>query len=158
MARRRSTKTLQRKISPDIVYNSKLVSKFINTMMYDGEKAVAEKAFYEAIEIVQQKTGENGFEAFTKALEAIEPQLEVKSRRVGGVTYQVPVEVYPARRVSLAVRWVINAARVRTGRSMSQKLSAEIMDILKNTGGAVKKKEEVRKMAEANRAFSHYAW
>jgi len=158
MARRRSTKTLQRKMSPDIVYNSKLVSKFINTMMYDGEKAVAEKAFYEAIEIVQQKTGENGFEAFTKALEAIEPQLEVKSRRVGGVTYQVPVEVYPARRVSLAVRWVINAARVRTGRSMSQKLSAEIMDILKNTGGAVKKKEEVRKMAEANRAFSHYAW
>ena len=157
MARRR-TKSLQRKMTPDYVYNSPLVTKFINSMMLDGKKAVAEKTFYRAIEIVAEKTGEDGYEAFSKAIKSVEPQIEVKSRRVGGVTYQVPIEVYPVRRRSLAVRWIITAARARGGRSMSQKLANELVDVLNNTGGAMKKKEEVRKMAEANRAFSHYAW
>ena len=145
-------------MTPDYVYSSPLVTKFINSMMLDGKKAVAEKTFYRAIDIVAEKTGEDGFEAFSKALRSVEPQIEVKSRRVGGVTYQVPIEVYPVRRRSLAVRWVINAAKSRSGRSMSQKLANELLDVLNNTGGAMKKKEEVRKMAEANRAFSHYAW
>jgi len=157
MARRRN-KSLLRTIAPDTIYNSELATKFINSMMYDGEKAVAEKIFYEAINILTEKTGASGFEAFEKAMKAAEPAIEVKSRRVGGVTYQVPVEVYPVRKRSLATRWIITAARARTGRSMSQKLANEFMDILNNTGGTLKKKEEVRKMAEANRAFSHYAW
>jgi len=158
MARRRSTKSLQRKLLPDRVYNSELVTKFINTMMYDGQRAKSETIFYDAINIIQEKLGEDGFESFQKAMKNAEPQIEVKSRRVGGVTYQVPVEVYPARKRSLAIRWVLNAARARTGRSMEQKLANELMDILNNTGGTMKKKEEVRRMAEANRAFSHYAW
>ena len=157
MARRR-TKSLQRKMIPDYVYNSEMVTKFINSMMYDGNKAVAEKSFYKALEIVAEKTGENGFDGFKKVIENVEPNIEVKSRRVGGVTYQVPVEVYPRRKRSLAVRWIITAARARSGRSMSQKLANELLDAINNTGGAMKKKEEVRKMAEANRAFSHYAW
>lgn len=157
MARRR-TKSLQRKMTPDHVHSSALVTKFINTMMLDGKKTVAEKTFYRAINIVEEKTGENGYESFEKVIKQVEPNIEVKSRRVGGVTYQVPVEVYPVRRKSLAIRWVITAARARGGRSMSQKLANEFMDILNNTGGAMKKKEDVRKMAEANRAFSHYAW
>jgi len=157
MARRRN-RSLLRTIAPDTIYNSELVTKFINSMMYDGEKAVAEKIFYEAINILTEKTGAPGFEAFERAIKTAEPTIEVKSRRVGGVTYQVPVEVYPVRKRSLAARWVLTAARARTGRSMSQKLANELMDILNNTGGTLKKKEEVRKMAEANRAFSHYAW
>ncbi len=157
MARRR-TKSLQRKMTPDHVHNSTLVTKFINTMMLDGKKTVAEKTFYRAIQIIEEKTGESGYESFEKAMKLVEPSIEVKSRRVGGVTYQVPVEVYPVRRRSLAIRWIITAARARSGRSMSQKLANEFMDVLNNTGGAMKKKDDVRKMAEANRAFSHYAW
>lgn len=157
MARRRN-RSLLRKILPDSVHNSELAAKFINSMMYSGQKSVAEKIFYDAIDILTEKTGENGYLAFEKAVRAAEPTIEVKSRRVGGVTYQVPVEVYPVRKRSLAARWIIKSARARTGRSMSQKLANEFMDILNNTGGTMKKKEEVRKMAEANRAFSHYAW
>ncbi|RME91249.1 MAG: 30S ribosomal protein S7 [Candidatus Hydrogenedentota bacterium] len=157
MARRR-TKSLVRDIDPDPIYGDKLAAKFINSMMWDGKKSVSEKIFYKALEIVEQKTGENGFEAFKKAVENVKPQIEVKSRRVGGVTYQVPVEVYPRRKQSLAIRWILHAARARSGRSMEQKLAAELIDALNGTGGAMKKKDEVRRMAEANRAFSHYAW
>ncbi|MES0490086.1 MAG: 30S ribosomal protein S7 [Leptospirales bacterium] len=157
MARRR-TKSLQRKMVPDYVYNSELVTKFINSMMYDGKKSVAEQSFYKALEIVAEKTGENGYEQFKKVIQNVEPTIEVKSRRVGGVTYQVPVEVYSVRKRSLAVRWLIHAARTRSGRTMAQKLANELLDALNNTGGAMKKKDDVRKMADANRAFSHYAW
>lgn len=157
MARRR-TKSFKRNIRPDAVYNSVLVSKFINTMMWDGKKSVSEQVFYSAVNILAEKSKEDGFEAFNKALENVKPQIEVKSRRVGGVTYQVPVEVYPARKQSLAIRWILSSARARSGKPMDQRLAAELLDALNNNGGAIKKKEEVRRMAEANRAFSHYAW
>lgn len=157
MARRRK-KSLTRIIKPDYKYNSEVVTKFINTMMWDGKKSVSEKSFYDALNILKEKTGENEFEVFEKALNNVKPEIEVKSRRVGGVTYQVPVEVYPTRKLSLAIRWILASARGRSGKSMAQKLSSELLDALNNTGGAMKKKEEVRKMAEANRAFSHYAW
>jgi len=127
-------------------------------MMLDGKKSTAAGLFYEAMERVQQKTGVAGVEQFFKAIENIKPQVEVKSRRVGGVTYQVPVEVYPARKQSLAIRWLVGAARDRSGKTLSDKLANEIMDAVNNNGGAIKKKEEVKRMAEANRAFSHYAW
>ena len=157
MARRR-TKSLVREIKPDGVHNSTLVQKFINSMMLDGKKSTAAGLFYEAMERVQQKTGVAGVEQFFKAIENIKPQVEVKSRRVGGVTYQVPVEVYPARKQSLAIRWLVGVARDRSGKTLSDKLANEIMDAVNNNGGAIKKKEEVKRMAEANRAFSHYAW
>lgn len=157
MARRR-TKSHVRNIPTDPVYDSVLVSKFINTMMLAGKKSVAEKSFYKALDLIQEKTGENGFEMFEKAIDNVKPQIEVKSRRVGGVTYQVPVEVYPRRKQSLAIRWILNSARSRSGRSMAQKLSSELLDALNNTGGAIRKKDEVKRMADANRAFSHYAW
>ena len=157
MARRR-TKSLVREIKPDGVHNSTLVQKFINSMMLDGKKSTAAGLFYDAMERVQQKTGVAGVEQFFKAIENIKPQVEVKSRRVGGVTYQVPVEVYPARKQSLAIRWLVGAARDRSGKTLSDKLANEIMDAVNNNGGAIKKKEEVKRMAEANRAFSHYAW
>lgn len=157
MARRR-TKTLVREIPPDRVYQSPVVSKFINTMMWEGKKTLAERLFYTALDLVSERTGEPGIQVFERAIENAKPQIEVKSRRVGGVTYQVPVEVYPRRKVSLAIRWIIHAARERKGRNFSQKLALEIIDAANNTGGAIKRKEEVRRMAEANRAFSHYAW
>lgn len=157
MARRR-TKSFKREMRPDAVHGSALVSKFINTMMWDGKKSVAEKVFYDALAIISEKSGENGFEFFEKALENVKPQIEVKSRRVGGVTYQVPVEVYPVRKQSLAIRWILTAARARSGKPMAQRLAAELMDAANNNGGAIKKRDEVRRMAEANRAFSHYAW
>lgn len=157
MARRR-TKSLVRKLDLDPKHNSEVVTKFINTMMWDGKKSIAEGIFYAALDRLAQKTGENGFEVFSKALENVKPQIEVKSRRVGGVTYQVPVEVYPRRKQSLAIRWILSAARARSGRSMAEKLSSELLDALENNGGAMKKKDEVRRMAEANRAFAHYAW
>ena len=157
MARRR-TKKFSRKMILDSRYNSDLVTKFINCMMYEGKKSVAEGVFYGAIDYITEKMGEDGYGVFVKALENVQPQVEVKSRRVGGVTYQVPVEVYPVRKRSLAIRWVLGAARSRNGKSMQQKLGSELMDAFNNTGGAMKKKDEVRRMAEANRAFSHYAW
>ncbi|MBN8223132.1 MAG: 30S ribosomal protein S7 [Spirochaetes bacterium] len=157
MARRR-TKSHTREITPDGVHGSTLVQKFINSMMYDGKKSTAALLFYGALGRVQEKTGVAGIEQFYKAIENIKPQVEVKSRRVGGVTYQVPVEVYPARKQSLAIRWLVSAARERSGKTLSDKLANEIMDAVNNNGGAIKKKEEVKRMAEANRAFSHYAW
>ena len=157
MARRR-TKSLTRDIKPDGVHGSVLVQKFINSMMLDGKRSTAAGLFYDAIQRVQEKTGVAGIEQFHKAIENIKPQVEVKSRRVGGVTYQVPVEVYPARKQSLAIRWLVGAARERSGKTFSDKLANEIMDAINNNGGAIKKKEEVKRMAEANRAFSHYAW
>lgn len=157
MARRR-TKSYTRNIRPDAVYGSVLVQRFINSMMLHGKKSTASRLFYQALERVQEKTGVSGLEQFMKAVENVKPQVEVKSRRVGGVTYQVPVEVYPARKQSLAIRWIIGAARERSGKTFSEKLANEIMDAINNNGGAIKKKEEVKRMAEANRAFSHYAW
>ncbi|MBL8035597.1 MAG: 30S ribosomal protein S7 [Leptospiraceae bacterium] len=157
MARRR-TKSHVRDIKPDGVHGSTLVQKFINSMMLDGKKSTAAGLFYDALTRVQEKTGVAGIEQFNKAIENIKPQVEVKSRRVGGVTYQVPVEVYPARKQSLAIRWLVSAARERSGKTLSDKLANEIMDAINNNGGAIKKKEEVKRMAEANRAFSHYAW
>jgi small subunit ribosomal protein S7 len=157
MARRR-TKSHTRDIRPDGVHNSTLVQKFINSMMLDGKKSTAAHLFYEAMDRIQSKTGVAGLEQFLKAIENIKPQVEVKSRRVGGVTYQVPIEVYPARRQSLAIRWLVGAARGRSGKTLSDKLANEIMDAVNNNGGAMKKKDEVKRMAEANRAFSHYAW
>lgn len=157
MARRR-TKSYTRNIRPDAVHGSVLVQRFINSMMLHGKKSTASRLFYQALERVQEKTGVSGLEQFMKAVENVKPQVEVKSRRVGGVTYQVPVEVYPARKQSLAIRWIIGAARERSGKTFSEKLANEIMDAINNNGGAIKKKEEVKRMAEANRAFSHYAW
>jgi small subunit ribosomal protein S7 len=157
MARRR-TKSYTRNIRPDAVYGSVLVQKFINAMMLKGKKSIAARLFYQALDRVQEKTGEAGLEQFIQAIENVKPQVEVKSRRVGGVTYQVPVEVYPARKQSLAIRWLISAARERSGKTFSDKLANEIIDAINNNGGAIKKKEEVKRMAEANRAFSHYAW
>jgi len=157
MARRR-TKSLIRNLELDPKFNSEVASKFINTMMWDGKKSIAEGIFYAAVDRLAQKTGENGFDVFMRALENVKPQIEVKSRRVGGVTYQVPVEVYPRRKQSLAIRWILSAARSRSGRSMEEKLASELLDALENNGGAMKKKDEVRRMAEANRAFAHYAW
>jgi small subunit ribosomal protein S7 len=127
-------------------------------MMRNGKKTVAERIFYEAMEIIKNKTGEEGIDVMRSALENVKPALEVKSRRVGGVTYQVPVEVSPERRQTLAIRWLVRYARERKGRSMAEKLAAEFMDAKNDTGGAVKKREDTRKMAEANRAFSHYRW
>lgn len=157
MARRR-TKSLIRNLELDPKFNSEVASKFINTMMWDGKKSIAEGIFYAAVDRLAQKTGENGFDVFIRALENVKPQIEVKSRRVGGVTYQVPIEVYPRRKQSLAIRWILSAARSRSGRSMEEKLASELLDALENNGGAMKKKDEVRRMAEANRAFAHYAW
>ena len=126
--------------------------------MWDGKKSVCEEIFYDSIDFVAEKTGEDGLTVFKKALENIKPVLEVRSRRVGGSNYQVPVEVRPDRRVSLAMSWLIGYARDRAGKSMTEKLSAEILDAFNNRGGAIKKKEDVHKMADANRAFSHFRW
>jgi small subunit ribosomal protein S7 len=156
MARRRVAKT--REILPDPVHGEVVVTKFINILMYDGKKSVAEKIFYGAIDVISEKSGENGVEVFKRALENIKPVLEVKSRRVGGATYQVPVEVRPKRREALSLRWLIKAARARKERTMVERLSAEILDAAANKGTAVKKREDTHKMAEANKAFAHFRW
>lgn len=148
----------RRKIDPDPVYGSELVSRAINKIMWDGKKSLAEKIFYSAMDIVKEKTGENPLDVFEKALENVMPVLEVRSRRVGGANYQVPVEVRPERRRTLGLRWLIQAARNRGERTMIERLAAEIMDAARGEGGAVKKKEEVYRMAEANKAFAHYRW
>ena len=148
----------KRDVLPDPMYNSKLVTKLINNIMYDGKKGVAQKIVYDAFETVAQKSGKDALEAFTEALENIMPVLEVKARRVGGSTYQVPMEVRPERRQTLGLRWLIGFARKRSERTMAQRLAGEITDALANTGAAVKKKEETHRMAEANRAFAHYRY
>ncbi len=148
----------KRDVLPDPMYNSKLVTRLINNVMYDGKKGVAQKIVYGAFEIVNEKTGKDALEAFQEALENIMPVLEVKSRRVGGATYQVPMEVRPERRQTLGLRWLTTYSRSRSEKTMKERLAGEIMDALNNTGGACKKREDTHKMAEANKAFAHYRW
>lgn len=146
----------KREILPDPMYGSTMVTRLINSVMYDGKKGVAQKIVYGAFAIVQEKTGKEPLEAFEEALENIMPVLEVKARRVGGATYQVPMEVRPARRQTLGLRWLTNYSRTRSERTMQEKLAGEIMDALNSTGGACKKREDTHKMAEANKAFAHF--
>ena len=148
----------KRDVLPDPLYKSKLVTKLINNIMYDGKKGVAQTIVYKAFEIVETKLGKNPLEAFNEALENIMPVLEVKARRVGGSTYQVPMEVRADRRQTLGLRWITAYARSRNEKTMAERLAGEIMDALNNTGGAVKKREETHRMAEANRAFAHYRY
>ena len=148
----------QREVLPDPIYNNKVVTKLINKVMYDGKKGVAQSIVYDAFNIVNEKTSNDALDAFEEALNNVMPVLEVKARRVGGATYQVPMEVRPERRQSLGIRWLVEYARKRNERTMAEKLANEIMDAINNVGGAIKKKEEVHKMAEANRAFAHYRW
>ena len=148
----------KRDILPDPLYNDKVVTKLINNIMLDGKKGVAQKIVYDAYKIVQGKTGRDPLEVFEQALNNIMPVLEVKARRVGGATYQVPMEVRPERKQALGLRWLTNYSRSRGERTMSQRLAGEIMDAANNTGNAVKKKEDTHKMAEANKAFAHYRW
>mgnify|MGYP001366194579 CR=1 FL=1 len=148
----------QRKILPDPKFGSELLAKFINVVMVDGKKSVAEKIVYGALDIVAQKAGKDQLEVFEDALDNIRPAVEVKSRRVGGSTYQVPVEVRPVRRNTLAMRWMVDASRGRGEKSMAQRLAGEMLDASQNKGSAVKKREDVHRMAEANKAFAHYRW
>ncbi|WAM34423.1 30S ribosomal protein S7 [Caldicellulosiruptor morganii] len=149
----------KREILPDPVYNDRVVAKLINKVMKDGKKSIAQKIVYGAFDIVREKTGKDPLEVLEQALNNVMPVLEVRPRRVGGATYQIPIEVSPDRRLSLGVRWLVEYARERKDkRTMREKLAAEIMDAANNTGGAVKKKEDTHRMAEANRAFAHYRW
>lgn len=154
----RKNRAEQRKIIPDPVYNEVIVSRMINKIMRDGKKSLAESIFYDALNLIKERTGEDGIDVLKSALDNVMPVLEVKSRRVGGSNYQVPVEVNDRRRLSLGIRWIVEAARKRGERTMTERFANEIMDAANNTGGAVKKKEEVHRMAEANRAFAHYRW
>ena len=147
-----------REIIPDPIYGSKIVTKFINKIMLDGKKSTAEKIIYSAFDIIGSRGEKKGVEVFNEAIENIKPVLEVKSRRVGGATYQVPVEVRPVRQLSLAIRWLTDAARKRNERTMAERLANELMDAASDKGGAFKKKEDTYKMAEANKAFAHYRW
>lgn len=148
----------KREILPDPVYNDIKVAKLINVVMQDGKKGLAQRIVYGAFDLVKERTGQDGIETFNKALESIMPVLEVKARRVGGSNYQVPVEVRPERRQTLALRWIVNAARNRSERTMIQRLAGEMMDAVNGAGAAFKRKEEMHRMAEANRAFAHYRW
>ena len=148
----------KRDVLPDPLYNSKLVTRLINSVMYDGKKGVAQRIVYDAFDIVKEKTGKDPLEAFEAAMENIMPVLEVKARRVGGATYQVPIEVRPERRETLGLRWVTLYARNRSERTMKERLAGEIMDAISEQGGAFKKREDTHKMAEANKAFAHYRW
>ena len=148
----------KREILPDPVYSSVLVTKLINSIMLDGKKGVAQKVVYDAFDIIKEKSGKDPLEAFTEAMNNIMPSLEVKARRVGGATYQVPMEVRPERRQTLGLRWLCTYSRNRGEKTMRERLAGEIMDSLNQTGGAVKKREDTHKMAEANRAFAHYRW
>ena len=148
----------KREVLPDPNYNSVLVTKLVNSIMLDGKKGVAQKVVYGAFEIVENKTGKNGLEVFQQAMENIMPAVEVKTRRVGGANYQVPIEVRPARRQTLGLRWLTNYSRARSEKTMKERLAGELMDACNNTGAAVKKREDTHKMAEANKAFSHFRW
>ena len=148
----------KREILPDPVYNSVLVTKLINSIMLDGKKGVAQKVVYGAFDIISEKTGKNPLEVFTQGLDNIMPSLEVKARRVGGATYQVPIEVRPARRQTLGLRWLTNYSRARGEKTMKERLAAEIMDAANNLGSSVKKRVDTHKMAESNKAFAHFRW
>ena len=154
----RKRKAPIRKVYPDPKYHSEVVSKFINSIMYDGKRSTAEKIVYGAFDAIQKKVGNEPIAVFHEALENVQPQLEVRSRRVGGATYQVPVEVRSDRALALAIRWLINSSRNRSENSMTERLSGELIDASSNRGASVKKKEDTHKMAEANKAFSHYRW
>jgi small subunit ribosomal protein S7 len=148
----------KRDVLPDPLYNSKLVTKLINNIMYDGKKGVAQKIVYDAFAIVEEKSGKSALEAFQGALDNIMPKLEVKARRVGGSTYQVPMDVRPERQLTLGLRWITRYSRERNERTMADRLAAEILDAMNNSGASVKKKEDTHKMAEANKAFAHFRW
>ncbi len=154
----RKKKSLNRKLPPDARFGSDMVARFINNIMVDGKKSVAEKLFYGAMDMIREKTGKDPMEVFTKGMENVKPYLEVKSRRVGGATYQVPVEIRGDRRTALAIRWIIGFARARKGLPFDQKLASELIDASENQGASVKKKQNTHKMAEANKAFAHYRW
>jgi small subunit ribosomal protein S7 len=156
MPRRRVVE--KREILSDPKYNSKIVSKFVNALMESGKKSTAESICYGAFDILKQKTGSDPLKVFKTALENVKPVLEVKPRRVGGATYQVPVEIRPHRRTALAFRWIINYSRARAEKTMRERLAGELMDAFNNTGTSIKKKEDTHKMAEANKAFAHYRW
>lgn len=156
MSRKRNFST--RKVHSDAKFNDLVVTKFVNAIMKNGERAIAEGIFYGSLNLVKEKVGEDGMKVFKKALENVKPMLEVKSRRIGGATYQVPVEVRPERRQSLASRWIIDAARARSENSMTERLAAEISEASNGQGSAMKKRDDVHKMAEANRAFAHFRW
>ncbi len=148
----------KREVLADPIYNSGQVSKLINGIMYDGKKGVAQKIVYDAFEMIAEKSGKNALEVYLQAMDNIMPMLEVKARRVGGSTYQVPLEVRPERRQTLGIRWLVSYARSRGERTMSERLAGEILDASNNTGNAVKKREDTHKMAEANKAFAHFRW
>ena len=148
----------KRDVLPDPLYNSKLVTRLINNVMYDGKKGVAQKIVYDAFDIIKEKTGNDPLETFEAAMENVMPVLEVKARRVGGATYQVPLEVRPERRQTLGLRWLTAYSRARGERTMAERLAGEIMDAANNTGSAVKKREDTHKMAESNKAFAHFRW
>ncbi len=156
MPRRRQPE--KRDVAPDYKYNSKLVAKFINYVMDRGKKSVAQKIVYDAFDIVEKRTGNRGIDIFEKAIENVRPQLAVKPRRVGGATYQVPVEVPEERQLALAIRWILQYAKERSDHSMAHKLASEFIAAAENEGGAIKKKVDTHKMAKANRAFAHYRW
>jgi small subunit ribosomal protein S7 len=156
MPRRREVP--KRETLPDPIYSSTLITKFINCMMEEGKKSVAEHIFYGALDLIKDRAKDDPVKVFKKALDAVKPVLEVKSRRVGGATYQVPVEVAQDRRTSLAIRWLISNSRSRSEKTMREKLAGEILDASNNRGGSIKKKEDTHRMAEANKAFAHYRW
>jgi len=154
----RRQKAVRRPVPPDPRYDSQTVSKFVNNLMVEGEKSIAEGIFYKAMDLIEQRTGQPGVNVFKQALNNVKPAVEVKSRRVGGATYQVPVEVRPDRRAALAMRWVLQYSRQRGEKSMAERLAAELILASKGEGNAIKKKEDTHRMAEANRAFAHYRW
>jgi len=154
----RRRKAPVRPVLPDPVYGSKVLTKFINAVMLDGKKSTAQRVMYAALERIESKSGEKGIDVFNKAMDNVKPVMEVKSRRVGGATYQVPMEVRPVRQQSLGIRWIVDAARKRNERTMMERLSNELMDAATEKGAAFKKKEDTYRMAEANKAFAHYRW
>jgi small subunit ribosomal protein S7 len=156
MPRRREVP--KRKLAPDPMYHDRLVAKFINNLMVDGKKSTAERVFYNALRVLQKRVNDEPLKVFKRALDNVKPILEVKARRVGGATYQVPVEVRPERRVTLGMRWIINYARARGEKTMVERLAAEFIDAAANRGASIKKREDTHKMAEANKAFAHYRW
>ena len=154
----RKRRAVKRDVLPDPIYNSKVVTKVVNAIMLDGKKGTAQTILYKAFDIIKERTNEDPMNIFEKAMENIKPALEVKSRRVGGSNYQVPIEVSPARSQALAIRWLVKYARERGGKGMAENLASEVIDASNGTGGAVKKREDTHRMAEANKAFAHYRW
>ena len=154
----RKKRAVKRSVLPDPVYNSRVITKLVNQMMLDGKRGKSETIVYDAFDLIHERTGENANDVFKRAMENVTPELEVKARRVGGANYQVPVEVKPDRAQALALRWIVNAARTRSGKTMADKLANELIDASNGTGTAVKKKDDTHKMAEANKAFAHYRW